>query len=655
VKGSKNEFIAESEEIIAEVEKGLLALLDAFNPDTLNSVFRSIHTFKGLSGLFGLKNITDLSHTLESLLDDLRLGKIEFTKETINFVFSNIDILKNLIEQSCTGKEVADISKTLQVIESFREKAKSKSKGISLESYPIDPLIIKVLSEYEEYRLRSSINEGKGIYQVRTVFDLTIFDKLLESVSSKLKEIGEIIATLPSSTGVPAGKISFTLLFASTSNTDDIKKLSQDISVEEVIPARGVSEPAIKSQETYLKSTTNTVRVDIGKLDRILNTVGELALAKGAVSRIGKELIESFGYASLTLDVHKISQILERRLAELQEQILEIRMVPIGQIFTRLAQVVRRYTIEIGKEIDLELFGEETEIDKLLAEEVIDPLLHLIRNAIDHGVEPPDVRKASGKKEKGTITLRAFPKGNHVIIEVRDDGAGIDMNKVLLKARERKLIPEEQVLSKREIIDLIFLPGLSTKTEASEVSGRGVGMDVVKNKIAALGGFVDVETEVGEETVFILTLPITLAIIKALLVNVSGETFAIPIASVAEIRVLQPDEIQTIEGREILNVRGEMLSLLKVSDVLRLQQTVRDKFFVIIVGMGERRLGFIVDDVLGQHEIVIKPLSEYLSGIPGFAGATEIGKHEVVLILDVDALMEESSLRRRMASKIEWT
>ncbi|MBI5026947.1 MAG: chemotaxis protein CheA, partial [Nitrospirae bacterium] len=534
MKGSKKEFIAESEEIIAEVEKGLLALLNAFNPDTLNSVFRSIHTLKGLSGLFGLKNITDLSHTLESLLDDLRLGKIEFTKETINFIFSNIDILKNLIGQASTGKEVADISKTLQAIESFREKAKSKLKGPSLESYPIDPSIIKVLSEYEEHRLRSSINEGKGIYQVKAVFDLTIFDKLLESVSSKLKEIGEIIATLPSSTGVPAGKISFMLLFASTSNTNDIKKLSQDFSVEEVIPPRGVSEPAVKSQETYLKSTTNTVRVDIGKLDRILNTVGELVLAKGAVSRIGKELAESFGYAALTLDVHKISQTLERRLAELQDQILEIRMVPIGQIFTRLAQVVRRYTMEIGKEIDLELFGEETEIDKLLAEEVIDPLLHLIRNAIDHGIEPPDVRKASGKKEKGTITLRAFPKGNHVIIEVHDDGAGIDMNKVLLKARERKLIPEEQVLSKQEIIDLIFLPGLSTKAEVSEVSGRGVGMDVVKNKIAALGGFVDVETEVGKGAVFILTLPITLVIIKALLVNVSGETFAIPIASVAE-------------------------------------------------------------------------------------------------------------------------
>ncbi|MBI5025318.1 MAG: chemotaxis protein CheW [Nitrospirae bacterium] len=242
-----------------------------------------------------------------------------------------------------------------------------------------------------------------------------------------------------------------------------------------------------------------------------------------------------------------------------------------------------------------------------------------------------------------------------MIIEVHDDGAGIDMNKVLLKARERKLIPEEQVLSKQEIIDLIFLPGLSTKAEVSEVSGRGVGMDVVKNKIAALGGFVDVETEVGKGAVFILTLPITLAIIKALLVNVSGETFAIPIASVAETMVVQPDEIQTIEGREILNVRGEMLSLLTVSDVFRLQQAVRDKFFVIIVGMGERRLGLIVDDVLGQHEIVIKSLGEYLSGIPGFAGAAEIGKHEIILVLDVEALMEESSLRRRMASKTEGT
>ncbi len=654
MKGSVQEFISEAEELIEDVNKNLLTMQDTFkqgiDPDVINSIFRSIHTLKGLSGLFGLRHITEFSHSLESFLDELRLGKVTLDSEVIGFLFSNIDILMRLFSDVEKGEKEGDVSGAIRDIEAFKGRVQGKVSGPSLEELGIDPTVVKVLSEYEEHRLKTNITDGKGIYQVQAIFGLTDFDKALEGLTNNIKAMGEVITTLPSSTGIPPGSIGFTIIFGSKERSDAFKDKLSGFEIKEIVQGK-LSKPAAPSttQDTAtLKSITHTVRVDIDKLDRILNTVGELVLAKGAVHRISKEMSDSYGYTPLVIDVHKIAQTFERRLAELQDQILEIRMVPIGQIFGRLAQVVRRYTRDVGKEIDLELFGEDTEIDKLLAEEIIDPLMHLIRNAIDHGIEPADVRKASGKKEKGTVTLRAFPKGNRVVIDVQDDGAGIDMEKLVQKAKEKGLVSPGQSLERSEIIDLIFIPGFSTKDVVSEVSGRGVGMDVVKEKLSSLGGFIEVHTVSGQGTTFTLTLPITLAIIKALLIGVSTERFAIPLTSIAETLIIQADDIQTIEGKEVLELRGEMLSLLRVANVFRLEIRQSDRFFIVVVGFGERRMGMIVDEIYGQQEIVIKSLSDYLKGIPGLAGAAEIGKHEVILVLDVEALLEDAVQKKRL-------
>ncbi len=659
MKTSKKDFIVEAEEIIETVNNCLLELQSAFNPDTLNSVFRAVHTLKGLSGLFGFKGITDLSHSLESILDDLRLGKIEFTDNTVNFIFGNIDILKNLVTQASEDKETDDISNAVKDIESFRESAKSESKDLSLEDLGINPSIVKVLSEYEEHRLKSSIREAKGIYLVKAVFSLTDFATGLEALNSKMKESGEIVATLPSSEGVPEGSIGFNLLFGSASKIDDIKSKAAPADIEEIYSPEksgpGAKQPVPKTQGLSLKSASNTIRVDIDKLDKILNTIGELVLAKGAVVRIGAELAESMGYTPLTIDVHKIAHTLDRKLAELQDYILELRMVPFSQIFMRLSQVVRRYIIEIDKKIELKLFGEDTEIDKLLAEEIIDPLIHIIRNAIDHGIEPGDKRISLGKNEVGTITLKAFSKGNNVVVTVQDDGAGIDPDKILRNAIERKLIPENQELKPKAIIDLIFLPGLSTKEEVNEVSGRGMGTDIVKETITSLGGFVDVESECGAGTKFTLTLPITLAIIKALIVDVANEQFAIPLTSILETFSVQPEKIQTIEGREVIELRGEMLSLLKVADVLMLEEKPKNEYFAVVIGIGSKRLGLLIDNLSEQTEIVIKPLGENLKNIRGFAGAAEIGRHKIVLVLDVDAMMDEAFSIKNVSSSAQET
>ncbi len=649
---SNKEFISEAEDIIESANDSLLELQNAFNPDALNSVFRAIHTMKGLSGLFGLQGITDLSHALESVLDDLRLGKIDFSDDAINFIFSNIDILKNLVARVSEGKEVDDVSDYVEHIESFRKAARSKGDDLSIEDIGISQSVLKVLSEYEEHRLKSSIKDGKGLYYAKAVFSLTDFADSLEALNAVLKGLGEIIATLPSSEGIPEGSIGFDLLTSSDLNIDEMRSKVENAAVEEISPL-GNSKPVSvgdyipKPADVSLKSSTNTVRVDIEKLDKILNTVGELVLAKGAVVRIGQELAETVGYTPLTLDVHKIAQTLDRKLSELQSFILELRMIPFSQIFTRLAQVVRRYTKEVKKEIDLELFGENTEIDKLLAEEIIDPLIHIIRNSIDHGIESSDERKALGKKERGTVTLKAFPKGNNVIISVRDDGAGLDADKILKKAIERKLIPGDQELEHEEILDLIFLPGLSTKEEVSEVSGRGMGMDIAKEKLSLFGGFIEVESELGAGTSFSLTLPITLAIVKALIVQVADHAFCIPLTSISETFTVNPRKIQTIEEREVIEIRGEMLPLLRVARVFRFEEKPCEEFYAVVVGFGNRRLGLLVDKLTEQTEIILKPLGEHLKGIQGLAGAAEVGRHDIILVLDVEAMMEESFSGRK--------
>ncbi|MEK7271784.1 MAG: chemotaxis protein CheA, partial [Nitrospirota bacterium] len=584
----------------------------------------------------------------------LRLGRLELTDDVINFVFSNIDILKNIISQVSEEKQIDDVSDTIKEIESFRKASDTKSNDISLEGFRISPSILNVLSNYEEHRLKTNIKEGNGLYLIKAIFNLTEFAPGLEALNSNLKNLGELIATLPISEGISGGSIGFKLLLGSPMNTDDITSkvgtadieiISQPKKAVESKPSPLTSMP----KEVSLKSSTNTVRVDIEKLDRILDTISELVLAKGAVIRIGQELAESVGFISLTLDVHKISQTLDRKLAELQEYLLDLRMVPFSQIFTRLVQVIKRYSREAGKEIDIEIYGEDTRIDKQLAEEIIDPLIHLIRNAIDHGIEPKDKRLILGKKERGAVTLKAFPEGNKVVIMVQDDGAGLDTDKILRKAIERQMVPENQALERKEIFDLIFIPGLSTKTEVSEVSGRGVGMDIVKEKITSLGGFVDVESEYGKGTTFNLTLPITLAIIKALIIQAASDRFAVPLTSVAETFFVEREKIQTIEGREVIERRGEMLPLLRVADVFKLEESPNDECFAVVVGFGSRRLGLLVDNLLEQTEVVIRPLGECLKNIRGLGGAAEIGRHEIVLVLDVENMMEEAFTRNKVS------
>ncbi len=653
MKASKKEFIAEAEDLLFECQQLILEIQDTFqtalNPDTINALFRSMHTLKGLSGLFGNRGITDLSHALESLLDELRLGRITVTDDVVSFLFENIDTLRSAVDEVKEDRE-QDLTESINGIKSFRGSLRESETGPDIKGL-IDDSIIKVLSEYEEHRLKANIKNGNGIYLLKAILDLSTFDTALEKLTGEIKSKGELISTLPTSSDVPDGSIGFNLMFATTLTLQELgAQPDKDIEVL-VSPKAGVPHPQ-KKPEQSIKSTTTTVRVDIDKLDRILNTIGELTLAKDAVKRIGAEMADVRYSSSFIRDVHKISQTLERKLTELQDEVLEIRMVPVGQIFSRLAQVIRRYSREIGKEIDLVLYGEDTELDKSLAEEIVDPLMHLVRNSVDHGLEPTEERKKKGKKEHGSIVLKAFQRGNHVVIEVADDGGGIDIEKVREKAVEKGLLDPGTAVEDREVIDFIFTPGFSTKDAVSEISGRGVGMDVVKEKLSALGGFIEVYTRRDEGTTFTLTLPITLAIIKALIVNVGKEKFAIPITTISETVAVEKKDIQTIEWKDVYYLRGEMLPIISLGKIFSVETDASDISFAVVSGFGRKKLGLLADGIVGQHEIVIKSLGDYFRGLWGIAGAAEIGKHEVILVLDVESIMEKALIKQEGMSYV---
>nr|WP_286202678.1 chemotaxis protein CheA [Comamonas sp. JC664] len=417
-------------------------------------------------------------------------------------------------------------------------------------------------------------------------------------------------------------------------------------------PAPSVGSPSAQTSDTSLRSLTQTVRVDIGRLDGLINMVGELLLIKANLQRLAESARQDGAVALSKLfgqELARETRGLERKLEALQEGLLEARMVPVGQVFDKLARLVRRITREAGKEIEFVISGGEVELDKLIVEELSDPLMHLIRNAIDHGVESPDARLAAGKSRRAVVSLRAEQKGNHVVIEVSDDGAGIDEVRVREVAITRGLITfaQAQEMTRRELLNLIFQPGFSTARSVSELSGRGVGLDVVKNNLGNLSGIIDVWSERGKGTSFHLTLPVTLAIIRALLVGVSGRTYAVPLNSVLEIISVQPRDIRTVERREVLDVRGQTLPFVRLARMFALPDRPVSRYFVVVVGLAQERLGIAVDELHGQQDIVTKPLGGRLQSIRGISGATDLGNRRTVLVLDVAALLEEGMATER--------
>lgn len=687
---SLKEFVAEADEILETLNQNLLEMehtadKSAVRPDTINAVFRAAHTLKGMSGMVGLKKVAEVSHRLEDLLDNLRMGKLALTPALMDTLFRGLEVIRALIQSASSGKgEPEDTEAILSQIEAAMKAGSAAAGDDPLASSGIDPEIVKVLTDYESHRLRENLRRGAGLYEIQAEFKLETFDTDLVQLNRKVAALGEIITTLPSTATAAAGGISFRVL---TGSQHDAARLRAELPGDSIrivtlraVGDRGASAPPAPVTEggeasaahamtevggaaaahtvsgspappgqtpaagaDSIRSMTPTVRVDIGKLDDLLNVVGELVLTKAVITQLTKELVADTGFTAQLAELQKASQQLDRRVGELQEGLIEVRMIPVGQVFDRLVRIVRKLSRELGKEVDLHISGEETQLDKSMIEEIADPLMHLIRNALDHGIEPLERRRAAGKSDIGMIRLRAMQRGNNVVIEVEDDGGGIDLDKVKRKGLERGLIEPDREYERRDLFNLLFTPGFSTAEKVSEISGRGVGLDVVAKNIARLSGMVDLDSELGRGTRFSITLPITLVIIKALIVKVASETFAIPLNAVSESLMIGAHEIRTVQQREVMQLRDQTLPLLRVQRVFGVPGEPADGvLYVVVVGLAEKRVGLVVNAIEGQQEIVIKTLGDILRDTPGIAGATELGNRKTILVLDVGALIEQA-------------
>ena len=673
------EFLSEAQEIVETFNRDLLALDEGraagrYDPDLVNSAFRAVHSLKGLAGLFGVTRMTSLSHNLENLLDSLRLGRVELTSDTLDLLFEAVSLFNRIISDTAQPNRARGESAQEVGVEDLIERLdriglRREAVEPAAADYEIDPGLLSVLTEYEEHRLRENISQGRTLYRIHAAFDLLTIDKGLDQLKARLKPVGEVITYLPSSESKDEHSIELDVVLGASVPLAEVRQAALEgagpHTTVEVVPRKvrpeGVQpaprpppqpRPALPTlddgTELSLKSVAQTVRVDIRKLDHLMNIVGELAITRSGFQDVLDALKGDVAQTKLARALHHELRALDRKLDELQQGILDVRMVPLGQVFEKLSRVVRKISRDAGKEIRLQITGADTELDKLIVEELSDPLMHVIRNAIDHGIERTDARQRAGKSEAGLIAISAEQRGNHVVIEIEDDGAGIDRQGLVKSAIDRGALDPDiaRELPERDVFNLLFLPGVSTKQTADEMSGRGVGMDVVKTNIARLSGIIDVASEPGVGTRFTITLPITLAIIQALIVRAAGRVYAIPLNSVLESLRVTANEVMTIERREVMGLRGQTLPLARLERLFDLRRDASSPMparqFVVVVGLAQHRIGLLVDELQGQQDIVIKSLGRALAKVRGIAGATELGSRRTVLVLDVASIVEDA-------------
>ncbi|HHW67377.1 MAG TPA: chemotaxis protein CheA [Epulopiscium sp.] len=687
-------FIEESKEHLQGLNENLLQLEnEPENMAILNEIFRVAHTLKGMSGTMGFTKMQKLTHNMENVLSEIRNGHIRANSNLLDTLFKCLDALDNYVNEiTNTGsegqEEYNDILKELGEIlsgNSEKDEDESEKKENTVESH-LETVVQSSnsdistieLSEFENNAVKTAISKNFNVYEINIHLNKSCVLKSARAfiVFRTLENYGEIIKAIPKVEDIEDEKFDFefTVVVISKESKEVLKKgLLSIAEVEEIIIKDVTSQNNILSSSTdyssdytssriheslssedIIQNTTyeesndvskdaaskskpkagKTVRVDIDRLDTLMNLVSELIIVKTRLEGIEGE--------NNSQNYNEAVEYLERITTNIHDAVMKVRMVPVERVFNRFPRMIRDLSRKLNKDIELTMSGEETELDRTVIDEIGDPLIHLLRNAADHGLETTEERIRKGKEKTGHIYLRAYQDGNNVVIEVEDDGNGIDTRKVRDKAIEKGVITPELAanLSEQEIIELLFKPSFSTSETISDVSGRGVGLDVVKTKIEALGGDIEVKTTLGKGSKFIVTLPLTLAIIQALMVKVGEEKYAIPLNTIQNIEDVKVTDIQYVQKQEVIVLRNQVIPIVRLDKVLDVpNQNQTDVITVVIVKKGEKQAGFVVDGLIGQQEIVIKSLGKYLSGIRMIAGATILGDGEVALILDINTLV----------------
>ncbi|RIV15792.1 chemotaxis protein CheA [Priestia flexa] len=657
-------FIEESKEHLQNINQQLLEFeKDVNNLSFVNEIFRSAHTLKGMSATMGFEDLANLTHKMENVLDAIRNQQLSVNTRVVDLVFESVDALDVMVESIATGGDggydVQEIVTKLQALESGGLEV-----AAATESKVVSPSI--VYDEFETDLLNQALQQEFFVYEVTVTLDERCLLKAARAymVFDVFEQAGEVVKSNPSVQDIEQEQFDqqFTAVLVSKEEESSLKEQLMQISevehvqINTVEPKENVANDSEKQTSRPQQSNTEraddlnvketapaktapinkTIRVNIDRLDSLMNLFEELVIDRGRLEQISKDLNNQ----ELEETVERMSRI----SGDLQSIILNMRMVPVETVFNRFPRMVRQLAKDLGKEINLQIIGAETELDRTVIDEIGDPLVHLLRNALDHGIEMPDVREQNGKKREGTVRLKAYHSGNHVFIDLEDDGAGIDRDKILEKALKKGIVSETgaQGLTNQQVYDLMFASGFSTAEQISDVSGRGVGLDVVKNTIESLGGTVTIDSIPGYGSTFSIQLPLTLSIISALLVNMQDERYALPLSSIIETALVNKKDVMKAHGQEVIDFRGKIIPLLNLKKLFDVPETSEEKdvYPVVIVRKSDKTAGLIVDSFIGQQEIVLKSLGNYLTSPFAISGATILGDGQVALIIDCNALIK---------------
>ena len=670
-------FIDETQEHLQSLNEHILELeKEPEDTDTINEIFRAAHTLKGMAGTMGYTRMQRLTHDLENVFQEIRNGNMKANAKLIDILFRGLDALEGYLEIiSTTGSEGTedneDIIKDLdELVKEGTGKAsdgdtkEEKAKEASAQAQPTgsdkDKFRSIPVSEYEIVAMDNAKQEGQNILGITVYLQESCVLKAARAflVFKSVEDKGELIKSVPTTEQIEDEEFDFDFswILATKEDKETIKKLIMnvsevaDVAIDEF--TYSAEQPEEKQEEkkeapkkpvTKGKVASRSVRVDIDKLDVLMNLVSELIIAKNALVSVSSA--EGTADLSSNSTFNENIEYLERVTTNLHESVMKVRMVPIESVVNRFPRMIRDLNRKLNKKMELYMTGEDTELDRTVIDELGDPLMHLLRNSADHGLESNEERVRLGKPEVGSIYLDAYQDGNNVTIEVRDDGAGINIEKVKSKAIEKGTITEQQAetMTEKDFIDLLFRPSFSTADKISDVSGRGVGLDVVKTKIESLGGSIEAKTVKGEGSTFTIQLPLTLAIIQALMVEVGKEKYAIPLGNIDTIEDIALDEIKLVQSKEVIHLRGSVIPIVRMNEVLEMEDYEHDSesksMVVVVVKKGDQRLGLGVDNLLGQQETVIKSMGHHITNAKLFSGATILGDGEVALILDTNTLV----------------
>lgn len=674
-------FVEETKEHLQSLNDNILVLEnEPENKDTINEIFRSAHSLKGMAGTMGYKRMQTLTHDMENVFSEIRNDKLKVTSDLVDILFQCLDALEayldNIINTQDEGTD--DNAAIIKLLNDYLNGGSGVAEQAAPQAAQAAPQTADgvvtdfskvTFADFEQHAIMEAGTKNLNVYGVHVKIDPSCILKAARAflVFKSVEELGEIIKSIPSAQDIEDEKFdldfdifvitgeSLDKVLATVRNVSEIKDAEGSIikldekkeekpeETEKTESAKPATVPKAgkpaNSQPAKGKPVVNrSVRVDIDKLDVLMNLVSELIIAKnGLVSAAATSTTEE------NQSVNEQIEYLERVTTNLHESVMNVRMVPIETVVNRFPRMIRDLSKKLDKKMELYMTGEETELDRTVIDEIGDPLMHLLRNSADHGLESAEVRRERGKDEIGTIFLNAFQDGNNVVIEVGDDGNGIDIEKVKSKGIERGTITPEQaeVMSDKEVIDLLFLPSFSTSEKITDVSGRGVGLDVVKSKIESLGGVVECKSVLGEGSTFTIRLPLTLAIIQALMVKLGNEQYAIALGSIQTIEDIPLSDIKYVQGKEVINLRGNIIPIIRLGELLDVPDRTEpdESLIVVVIKKGDKQAGLVVDSLVGQMEIVIKSLGKYININKMISGATILGDGEVALIIDANAII----------------